>query len=515
MSIPSRNLGRCFDATVTPDKVALIDLRDPRDGDHPTELTYQQLDAECDAVARGLLGAGLRRGERVGVLSQNRFEMLAALFGIMRAGLVAVPISWKLPRETIEYIARDADLGGLFHDRAREALCPPRLRLWGFDDPSGYAALKKTGRFETIEPEGREVGTMLYTSGSTGRPKGVLLSHDAQRWPLERLVASSEHPSHHRYLVAAPLFHMNATFSVAQALATGGSLVLLPTFDARIYARAIGRFGVTWLTSVPTMMALLAREHARDGALDFSSVEGVTMGSAPITQPLVDKVRAMFPGALVQNGYGTTEAGPLPFGDHPDGAPCPPLSVGYPTAGSEVALREGPSPDEGVLYMRGPMIMNGYHNLPDRMAEAVRDGWYRSGDIMRRDEGGFYYFVGRADDMFVVGGENVWPGEVERLLERMPGVHQALVVPVPDEIKGAVPFAFVVPSPTSILDEPSVKAFAIANGPAFAHPRFVEIVPEIPLAATNKPDRRRLTLDAETIAPRRRADARRESDRAD
>jgi long-chain acyl-CoA synthetase len=501
MSIPSLNLGHCFDAGATPDAVALIDLRDER---RPIEHTFRQLDAECDAIACGLRDAGLQRGERVGILSQNRFEVLAAMFGVMRAGLVAVPISWKLPQETIADIAREAGLGAVFHDRERQGLCPPGVRQIGFDDPSGYAASKGGGRLETIELEPREVGMMLYTSGSTGRPKGVLLSHDAQRWPLEKIRSSPRGQSRHRFLVAAPLFHMNATFSVAAALATGGSVVLLPTFDARAYARAIGRHRVTWLTSVPTMLALVAREHARGGDFDFSSVEVVTMGSAPLTQALVDKVEALFPGARVENGYGTTEAGPLPFGDHPDGTPRPPLAVGYPTAGSEVALREGPSPDEGVLYMRGPMLMNGYHDQPERTAEALRDGWYRSGDIMRRDEDGFHYFVGRADDMFVVGGENVWPGEVERLLERMPGVHQALVVPVPDEIKGALPFAFVVPAPGAALDEAAVRAFAIASGPAFAHPRFVEIVNVIPLSATNKPDRRRLLREAEAIACRRR-----------
>jgi long-chain acyl-CoA synthetase len=482
--------------------VALIDVRD---GERPVEISYRRLDAECCAVARGLVEAGLRRGERVGVLSQNRFEMLAALFGVMRAGLVAVPISHKLPREAIDHIARDAELRAIFHDRGRKGLCPPWLRQIDFDDPWGYATWKRTGPFETVSPEPREVGMMLYTSGSTGRPKGVLLSHDSQRWPLEKVLASSGPTPRHRFLVAAPLFHMNATFSVTEALVTGASVVLLPSFDARTYARAIERFRVTWLTSVPTMLALVAREREKGAAFDFSSVERVTMGSAPLTEALVDEVKDMFPGAVVENGYGTTEAGPLPFGDHPGGIPCPPLSVGYPTSGSEVALREGASPDEGVLYMRGPMLMNGYHNLPERTAEVMKDGWYRSGDIMRRDQDGFYHFVGRADDMFVVGGENVWPFEVERLLTRMPGVQDALVVPVADEIKGALPFAFVVKAKGAPLDEASIKAFTIANGPAFAHPRFVEMVDQIPLASTNKPDRRRLAQEASAIASRRRA----------
>lgn len=504
MPIPSRNLGRCFDAAAAPDKTAIIEIRD---WDRPIELSYAHFDAECDAVARGLLGKGLRRGDRVGILSLNRFEMLAVFFGIMRAGLVAVPISFKLSRETVDYIVRDAGLKAVFHDRERTNLCPPDLLRVGFDDPSGYEALKDPGPFATVEPEGREVAMMLYTSGSTGQPKGVLLSHESQRWPLEQIVVIFGDLSQHRFIVAAPMFHMNATFSVKQAVAVGASLVLTPTFDAKTYARAIERFRVTWLTSVPTMLALVARERELLGGLDFSSVERVTMGSAPLTQALIDKVQALFPNAVVNNSYGTTEAGPTPFGPHPDGVPRPALALGYPIPGSQAELREGPSPDEGVLYMKNPMVMEGYNNLPAKTIDAVRDGWYRSGDIMRRDENGFFYFLGRADDMFVVGGENVWPGEVERLLERMPGVHQALVVPVPDEIKGGLPFAFVVPQPSAKIDEAAVKAFALANGSAFAHPRFVEFVTEIPLAPTNKPDRRCLTLEAEEIVRRRRQTA--------
>lgn len=154
--------------------------------------------------------------------------------------------------------------------------------------------------------------------------------------------------------------------------------------------------------------------------------------------------------------------------------------------------------------MRSPMMMEGYNNLPGKTAEVMNDGWYRSGDIFRRDANGFYYFLGRADDMFVVGGENVWPGEVERLLERMPGIHQACVVPVPDDIKGTLPFAFVVRTPGTQVAEAEVKEFALANGPAYAHPRFVGFRDEIPLAATNKPDRKRLIAEAETLSKGKR-----------
>jgi acyl-CoA synthetase (AMP-forming)/AMP-acid ligase II len=502
MSMPNRNLGCCFDMR-EPDKVAISDIGD---WDRPIEFTYRQFDAECDAFARGLVKRGCERGDRIGILSLNRWEYLAAFFGAMRAGMVTVPISIKLPRDTIDYIIRDAGLKAILHDRDRESLaasCPTRI---SFDDQAGYQALRDPGPFTPVMVQGHELGMMLYTSGSTGRPKGVLLSHESQYFAMDNMAKFFGEGRHHRYVVAAPMFHMNATYSVKAALMGGASLVLMPQFNAQLYARAIARFKVTWLTSVPTMLALVLRETELLKSLDFSSVERVTMGSAPLTQALIDKVQAQFPKAILNNSYGTTEAGPVPFGPHPQGKKRPTLSVGYPAPGVQCELREGPSPDEGVLCMKSKMAMDGYNNLPEKTREAVRDGWYRSGDIMRRDADGFFYFLGRADDMFVCGGENIWPGEVEKMLERLDGVHQAFVVPVPDEIKGQLPFAFIVRKPGAALDEAQVKEFALANGPAYAHPRWVEFVPELTLAATNKIDRRGLTERAlQVVAKRPRA----------
>ncbi len=261
----SRNLGDCFDATRDPEKIAIIDLRDP---DKPLEISYRRLDEECDAVARGLLEKGLKRGDRVAILSLNRFELIAAYLGTMRAGLVSVPVSFKLARETVDYIVSDADLRAVFFDRDRADLVPPELMGFGFDDGS-YQALLDPGAFETVVPQGREIGSILYTSGSTGKPKGVLLSHESQRWSMETSEKLYGDRSHHRYIVGAPMFHMNATISVKNALAAHASFVLLPAFDAKVYARAIDRFKVTWLTSVPTMLALVARERDLIGIARF------------------------------------------------------------------------------------------------------------------------------------------------------------------------------------------------------------------------------------------------------
>ena len=500
MPFPLRNLGCVFDAARTPGKTAIIDLLH---ADRPREITYAALDDACNAVARGLIRRGLKRGDRVGILSLNRFEFLAAFFGTMRAGMVTVPISIKLPRDTIAYIIDNAGVSHLFCDGERRGFCPPSIPTVDFDDSEAYQAFLDHGPFAPVASTHGEIGMMLCTSGSTGRPKGVPLSHETQLWGMEVCEAIFGDISKHRLIVAAPMFHMNATFNVKMALAGNATIILLPTFNARVYAEAIQRFRATWLTSVPTMMALVEREKELLRSLDLSSVEKVSMGSAPLTQALHDKIQALFPRAAINNSYGTTEAGPVVFGPHPEGKPRPATAVGYPVRGGEMELREGPTPDEGVLYMRNPSVMAGYHNLPDVTAKVLKDGWYRSGDIMRRDADGWYYFVGRADDMFVCGGENIWPGEVEKMLERLDGVHQAFVVPVPDEIKGSLPFAFIVRRPGATLSEADVKSFALANGPAYAHPRYVEFVAELPLAATNKIDRRGLTQRAEVIAASR------------
>ena len=271
--------------------------------------------------------------------------------------------------------------------------------------------------------------------------------------------------------------------------------MLLPQFKAVSYIDAIGDHRCTWLTSVPTMMALVVAEAERLAAVDRSSVVRVSMGSAPLTQSLIDRVKAAFPGAAVNNGYGTTETGPVAFGPHAGGLARPDLALGYPLPGVDVRLvgPDGAPADEGVLHLRTPALMQGYHNLPDKTAEVTTaDGYYVTGDVMRRDALGCYSFVGRADDMFVCGGENIYPGEVERMLERHPRIHQACVVPVADEIRGAKPVAFVVPVAGASLSAPEVKEWSLEHAPAYQHPRHVEFVEALPLAGTNKVDRRAL-----------------------
>src|SRR5215475_13949742 len=470
------------------DKVAVIDLGGEQ---VPREFTYAQLDAMSNAVARALLLRGLKRGERVAILSANRADFLAAYFGILRAGLVAVPVNFKFPRQTIHFIMQDAGARFVCCDRARRADCPAGLPVvvFGGEGAESFDAFLDPGPFESVVPASNEPGMFLYTSGSTGTPKGVVLSHQSHIWVVEARLASGL--DRHRYLIAAPLYHMNALALSLLACAAHATNVLLPQFTARAYIEAIERYRTTWLTAVPPMIAMMLREHDLMARTDLSSVQFVRMGSAPVSQSLMQAIHRALPQAAVTNAYGTTEAGPVVFGPHPKGLPQPETSVGYPHPKVQLRLVDGDNCNavEGVLEMKCPALMLGYHNRPDVKPPFTVDGYYITGDVFRRDGDGFHYFVGRTDDMFVSGGENIYPADVERMLERHPDIAQAAVVPIDDDIKGQKPVAFVVLEPGRKLTAADVKRFALANAPAYQHPRFVWFVDALPLASTNKLDR--------------------------
>ncbi len=490
------NLGDLIPGGRDPDKTAIIDLGGEQ---IPREFSYAQIDAMADGVARALQRRGLARGDRVAILSANRAEYLAAYYGIMRAGLVAVPVNFKFPRSTIRFILKDSDAKLVFCDRTRVADCPEGLATicFGGDGPQAFDGFLDNGAFDPIVPRPNEPAMFLYTSGSTGIPKGVVLSHQSHIWVVETRLAPGL--DRHRYLIAAPLYHMNALALSKLACAAHATIVLLPQFNARAYIEAIARYRCTWLTAVPPMIAMMLREKDLLAATDLSSVEFIRMGSAPVSQSLMQAIHTTLPQASVTNAYGTTEAGPVVFGPHPRGLPQPEMSVGYPHPKVELRLVDGENrdADQGMLEMKCPAVMNGYHNRPDVKPPFTADGFYITGDVLRRDADGFCYFVGRTDDMFVSGGENIYPADVERMLERHPDVGQAAVVPIDDEIKGQKPVAFVVRKPGRTPGEEEIKRFALANAPAYAHPRFVWFIDELPLASTNKIDRNALHRMAE------------------
>jgi len=488
MTSSLRNLGDILRLPALGERLAYVDLR----SGEPVEFTAIELDRLIVAVARGLMRRGIRAGERVGIVAENRFEFIAAYCGAMRMGAVAVPVNFKLPANVIQHVFRDSEVRFAFADTARAALIPTGIPAVDFDSAAGadFQAFLDHGALTTFEPGADDLAEILYTSGSTGLPKGVPLTHRGQLAALSNYCeALDESLAQQTALIVAPLYHMNGLFFTSVALTNRITVISLPRFEARRYLETAARYRCTVLSGIPTMFALAVRESSRVPELDLTSVQDVSIGSAPLTGALLEQVQKLFPNASVHNGFGTTEAGPAVFGEHPDGIPTPPLSLGYPIPGIGWRLVDGPSADEGVLALRTPALMSGYLNLPQVTAARMRDGWYVTGDIMRRDANGFFYFVGRSDDMFVCGGENIYPGEIENLLERHPLVAQALVVPAPDDIKGQIPVAFIVPRPGAHPSAEEIKSYALERGPAYAHPRFVVFREDLPLSGTHKIDR--------------------------
>ena len=469
-----------------------------------THYSFARMQHDADAFAQWLGRAGLARGARVGVLASNSASNLIAGLGIMRAGLVVVPINFKLPAATIEHIIADAQIGLLLVDAQHAGLAGSGdARIVDIDEAVGQARSEPphgmvAGQAASMAPD--EFAMILYTSGSTGLPKGVPLTHGGYVWVIRTLARISPPFLGKRALFAAPLYHMNAVIQCLLTSSMGGTNVMLCKFDARQYLEVTARLRCDMVTAVPTMFALACRESDLLGQLDFRGVASVKSGSAPVTEALLERLAGIFPNAVVSNWWGTTESGPLAFGPHPRGLVRPRLSLGYPLDEVEMELRDGSSPDEGELWIRSRAVAPGYLNRPEQSRSRFVGGWYVTGDVMRRDEAGFYYFVGRVDDMFVCGGENIYPGEVEKMLERHTGIAQAVVIAVDDEIKGQIPAAFIVCRPGASLTAGEVRAFALKHAPAYQHPRFVEFLAEMPLAGTNKIDRQALAQRARTFS---------------
>ncbi len=484
------NLGAVIVRDGAGDQTALIDIGDTAE---PRIYTRAELDELADGVARGLLARGLRRGDRVAILSANRAEFLITILAALRAGLVAVPVNFKLPAATVHHILADCDAKLVICDPARAALCPPSLPrlIYGETGQDGFSPLLRRDSFDRVRPTSGEAAFFLYTAGSTGQPKGVVLTHEGHLWVI-RVRPRRHTQALQRVLVVAPLYHMNAINTALATLSqSNAAIVMLPAFTVAGCLDAIAVHRVTVVTAIPTMIAMLLRAPDLVRRADLSSVEALRIGSAPVSLALIDAMRGLFPGAEIANAYGTTEGGPVVFGPHPAGLPRPAVSVGYPHPDVALRLVDGDdiAAEEGVLQMTCPAVMRGYHNLPEATRRAFTpDGFYITGDVFRRDADGFHFFVGRSDDMFVCGGENIYPGEVEKILERHPKIQEARVVPVADDVKGMKPVAFVVCRPGETTDEEDVRRFALANLAPYQHPRRVWFLPELPVTGASKVD---------------------------
>jgi acyl-CoA synthetase (AMP-forming)/AMP-acid ligase II len=468
------------------------------------EVRYGELDRRASRLAALVLGAGVVPGEVVAIATGNDPRFVECLLGVLRAGAVALLVNTKLGNETLAYIGGHSEvrlvLGNERLGRVEQALregapagCSS-LIMGGASDAYEDAL----GRYEaapTAAPGPDDLAILMYTSGSTGLPKGVMLSHGNTWWQARSDVRTMLMDWADRGLVMGPLYHANALWAILlPMLYVGGSVVVLPDFDPPSVLEAVDGHGITYMSGTPSMYSLLLAEAERR-PYDLSSIELLQCGSAPVPAELLARILTRFPRSELVETYGLTEGGANVL--TPRWGIKKLGSTGLPVPDVEIRVVDPADPardcavgEVGELWTRSPANALGYLKDAERTEEKfVRDGWLRTGDLFRRDDQGYCYFCGRTDDMISVGGENVYPKEVETVLLGHPAVADVGVVPAAHPVKGQAPVAWVVLKPGVAATEDELRQHFLANGPAYAHPRRVFFLDALPVSGTNKLDR--------------------------
>jgi fatty-acyl-CoA synthase len=465
-------------------------------------LTYPELDAAADRWAALLRAQGVGRGDRVATLAGNRSELAAAFFACGRVGAALVPLNWRLAAPELAPILADARprlvLGEQrYRERAEGALKGTGdASRWIDFDAEAPALLARGGpSADDVEVEADDPWLVLYTSGSTGQPKGAVLPHRQLFYNAVATTTAWELGASDVAPVSTPFFHTGGWNVFATPLwFRGGSVVLFDAFDADGYLDGIAEEGITMALTVPTMLLMLM--ESRRWGRPLPALRSFVSGGAPCPAALAEKVRAA--GYRFHEGYGLTECGPNCFAISDDEALRRPGSVGWPVPMLEMRLEredgtEAAPGEPGELLLRGPQVFSGYLGNPAKTAEAFTgDGWLRTGDLAARDADGAYRICGRRKEMFISGGENVFPGEVEAALCDCPGVAEVVVVGVRDERWGEVGRAFVVPRAETRVTYAEVIAHARARLAGYKVPKSIVFLPEIPRLGSGKPDRRAL-----------------------
>jgi acyl-CoA synthetase (AMP-forming)/AMP-acid ligase II len=434
-----------------PDAEALVEVGNPR------RLTYRQLWDAAARVAGGLVDEGVRPGDRVATLLPAGVDWVVGFLGIALAGAVAVPVNTRFAEPEIEYVLADSGAAVVLRPGTPLPEGPPR-------------AAENLGH--------HDLAAIFYTSGTTGFPKGARTTQGNFLSNVETAIRvtgidRATGPAQ-RGLISVPLFHVTGCNSqLLVYLALGAGTVVLPVFDVRAFLRTIVDERITQLTSVPAIYAL-AMAQPDFGQVDVSAVTKLSYGGAPIAPALVHRLAAAFPHARLGNGFGLTETASistyLPHewaAEHAD-------SVGFAAPVVDLAVADPDAEGVGELLIRGPNVVDGYWDKCEATAAAFVDGWLHTGDLARV-ENGLTHIVDRAKDMINRGGENVYSVEVENALAGAPGVADAAVVGVPDEVMGEKVGAVLVPAAGTALDPPAVLAYLRERLADFKVPQYLVV----------------------------------------
>ena len=485
-------------------------------------LTYAQINGAANQVANLLVQRGIEPGDRVALSCVNIPQFPIVYYGILKAGAVVVPLNVLLKGREVAYHLQDSGAKAYFCFEGTPDL-PIGEEGWaGFqavDDCGDFFLINGAGAspgvagaqtladalagvapaFDTVPTSADDTAVVLYTSGTTGQPKGAELSHAnmvLNAATNHRLFGVVDHDVH---LVTLPLFHsFGQSVQLNAGFGSGATLVLLPRFEAATALGLMQREKVTFFAGVPTMYwGLLS---ADTGSFDLEAIASnlrmAVSGGAALPVEILEQIAKVY-GVHVREGYGLSETSPVASFNHP-GLEAKPGSIGQPVWGIEMKLIDDdwnvvPEDQPGEIAIRGHNVMKGYLGRPEASAEVLREGWFRTGDIARRDADGYYFIIDRAKDMIVRNGFNVYPREVEEVLMTHADVSLAAVIGVPSEQQGEEIKAFVIRQPGSQLSEDELVAWCKEVMASYKYPRIVEFSDALPMTATGKILKRELS----------------------
>ncbi len=469
-----------------------------RELDSGREVSYRQLDEQTGKAAAVLASLGVQAGDRVAILCRNRIDFFVFLFACARVAAILVPLDWRMPASESRLLVDDCDAGWLIcgeEDRecARQVAGTKR-RIIDLDDagPQGYPALSSNVTpVAGTQRNAEDTWYLLYTSGTTGRPKAVIQTFGMAIANYVNISQGMGLRSSDTTLCFLPLFHSAGINLVTlPVLILGGRVLLTPGFDAARTLSLLEAGELDAFFAVPAAYQALSLEPGFDTA-ELSKTRSWGCGGAAMPDALLNEYASH--GAVVLNGMGMTETGPTVFLMDPQRAAEKIGSVGRPQVLAEVRL-VGPdgqdvAPGEaGELWFSGPGVTPGYYNNPEATAAAFADGgWLRSGDQARCDADGYYTIVGRMKDMYISGGENVYPAEVEHHLCEHPDILEAAVIGIPDSKWGEVGCAFLLPRPGhEIPPHEALQAYLRERVAPYKVPKAWQIVEDYPRTAAGK-----------------------------
>ncbi|MGE3396573.1 MAG: AMP-binding protein [Sphingomonas sp.] len=456
-------------------------------------LSYRALDDRAARVAALLAAQGVEQGDRVAILCRQRAAFFEILFGCAKRGAIMVPLNWRMPPAELDGLIADAEPKLLFHDHVDAPV------VAGLADPpaavdldDGYEAMLATARDIATRRHWPAASTwyLIYTSGTTGRPKGVIYTYGMALANLINIATATGLNGRDTNLAFLPNFHTaGINLHALPTLLSGGRVILLESFDAGAVVDLLAVERLDTFFGVPTVYQSLV-DHPRFATLPLERVRHWGCGGAPLPDALALRCRDL--GIRICNGMGMTETGPTAFLLDPADAWERIGSVGRPQllCGARIvdaSGREVADGEVGDLQFSGPGVTPGYwRDEAATRAAFTADGWLRSGDLARRDGDGFFHIAGRRKEMFVSGGENVYPAEVENVLAACPGVVDAAVLPRPDPKWGEVGRAFVQLAPDGPRDEAALAAFCRSRLAPYKVPAAFEFVAEFPRTSAGK-----------------------------